>query len=331
MTWFERLMGFREASPAQVREKIRVEGDRLTSLVSGRTFIHGRLETPSLGELRRRVNRSEGRAGELSVREVVADVSDLHADEANAGCVFQVASQFNLLEMVGPSVTPERGVGIYENDGTQGPTCAIAAGAGTIYRNYFVPVDGRPGQSAERQIDCLSDLGAALGNSGERLWTMRNGYALASREGLREISERLQAASEDEVDGLRRLLRIGIQWDTQVTIGESAHTVTQAYCSALPVAYSEHPTSLWEDFARLVLEASYEATICAGILNVLSSGERRVFLTRLGGGAFGNRTAWIIDSIGRALALYADCDLEVAMVSYGAPTPAVRGLVEAFS
>ena len=56
------------------------------------------------------------------------------------------------------------------------------------------------------------------------------------------------------------MLRIGIQWNTQVTLNDSKHLVTQAYCSALPVAYSHHPSTLWAEFARLVLEAAYEVT-----------------------------------------------------------------------
>jgi hypothetical protein len=244
MIWFEDLTGFPEKSPSHVRHNIAVHGGKLTSCVNGKTFAFGRLETPSLGQLRRRVDRSPHRTGSLSLREVVVDVSDLHADQSNAGALFQVASQFNLLEMVGPRVTPERGVGIYENDRTQGPVCAIAAGAGTIYRNYFAIVDGQPGQTATRQIDCLSGVGEALGNNEQRLWEMRNGYALASREGLIEISERLDASSETERDQLRQRLRIGVQWNTQVTIKDSSHTVTQVYCSALPVAYSSHPPDL---------------------------------------------------------------------------------------
>lgn len=330
MTWFEELTGFREVSPDQVRENITVEGDTLTSLVNGRTFTHGRLETPSLGKLRQRVGPSPRATGRLTLEEVVGDVADLHADRSNAGSLFQVASQFNLLEMVGPRVTPERGVGIYEHDLTQGPACAIACGAGTIYRNYFVVVDGQPGQSVSRQIDCLSDLGEALGNSEDSLWEMRNGYALASRDGLIEISERLEASSEKERDHLRQRLRIGVQWNTQVTIRGSSHMVTQAYCSALPVAYGNHAPDLWGGFARLVLEASYEATICAAILNSQSTGINRVFLTLLGGGAFGNKTDWIVDGIERALRLYEDWDLDVAMVSYRASKPAVRHLVESF-
>ena len=300
MTWFEDLTGFREVSAEQVRENIRLDGDTLTSLVNGKTFTCGRLEIPSLGELRERVCSCDGTPGRLSLEEVVADVADLHADEQNAGSLFQVASQFNLLEMAGPSVTPEEGIGIYEDDHTQGPVCAIACGAGTIYRNYFAKIDGELGQTADRQIDCLADLGTALGNTEERLWQMRNGYTLASRDGLIDISERLEASTEKERDRLRERLRIGIQWDTQVTIGDSSHLVTQAYCSALPVAYSQHPSDLWESFARLVLEASYEATVCAAILNVQETENKRVFLTLLGGGAFGNRTGWIMASIERA-------------------------------
>ena len=328
MTWFEDLTGFREVSAEQVRENIRLDGDTLTSLVNGKTFTCGRLEIPSLGELRERVCSCDGTPGRLSLEEVVADVADLHADEQNAGSLFQVASQFNLLEMAGPSVTPEEGIGIYEDDHTQGPVCAIACGAGTIYRTYFAKIDGELGQTADRQIDCLADLGTALGNTEERLWQMRNGYTLASRDGLIDISERLEASTEKERDRLRERLRIGIQWDTQVTIGDSSHLVTQAYCSALPVAYSQHPSDLWESFARLVPEASYEATVCAAILNVQETGNKRVFLTLLGGGAFGNRTDWIMDSIERALRLYGDRDLEVAIVSYGTSKPTVRRLVK---
>jgi hypothetical protein len=330
MTWFEALAGFRETSPSRVRQNVAVDGDTLTSAVNGKVMVCGRLETPSLAELRARV-RSGGRgSGHLSAREVVADVQALHADVAQAGALFQVASQFNLLEMVSPSVTPEQGVGIYERDHTQGPACAIAAGAGTIYRNYFAPVHGHIGQSARHQIDCLADLGRGLGNADGRLWRMRNGYALASRDGLIEIATRLGASNEQERDALRTLLRIGIQWDTQVTLKACTHRVSQAYCAALPVAYAEHPSELWEDFARLVLEAAYEATLCAAIVNGRSTGNPRVFLTLLGGGAFGNETRWITDSITRVLRLYADWHVEVAIVSYGASNRDVRHLVTQF-
>ena len=328
MTWFETLTGFPEEFPQQVRDNITVDGQKLTSRRNGRVLVCGQLETPTLAELRERVHASGHKSGKISVREVVANVQHLHTNVSNAGSLFQVASQFNLLEMVSPNYTPEDGVGIYENDRTQGPACATAAGAGTIYRNYFAVVNGQTGQSAYNQIDCLADIGAALGNTQSRLWEMRNGYALASQSGLVEIAKRLQASSESELDGLRRLLRIGIQWNTQVTLNDCQHTVSQAYCSALPVAYSRHPSHLWASFARLILEAAYEATICTAILNAMRHGNNKLFLTLLGGGAFGNETAWIIAGIQRALTLYKDVELDIAIVSYGSPNPYIQQIVQ---
>ena len=326
--WFETLTGFPEETPQQVRANLTVDGKALKSQVNGNVLVCGQLETPSLGELRERVDSSGHGVGQISVREVVANVQHLHTNASNSGSLFQVASQFNLLEMMSPRATPEQGVGIYENDHTQGPACAVAAGAGTIYRNYFAIVNGQLGQSAENQIDCLADIGAALGNTESRLWEMRNGYALASQSGLVEVSNRLRASSESELDELRKLLRIGIQWDTQVTLNNSQHTVSQACCSALPVAYSPHSSTLWAEFARLVLEASYEATICTAILNSVRNGNNRLFLTLLGGGAFGNETAWIVGGIQRALNLYKHVDLDVAIVSYGSSKPYIQSLVK---
>ncbi len=329
MTWFESLTGFPESSPQKVRERITVAEEVLTSHVNGRSMRCGRLEIPSLAELRGRVagTSTQRQGGRVSLREIVADAQSLHADDSNRGALFQVASQFNLLEMASPCLTPEHGVSIYENDHTQGPACAIAAGAGTIFRNYFAKVHAQDGQSAGSQIDCLAALGSALGNSGNRLWEMRNGYALASRSGLDEISHRLSSSTEGELDQLRARLRIGIQWDTQVTLGNCTHLVSQAYCSALPCSYTDCPFKLWENFARLVLEASYEATVCAAVLNSRIAGNRKLFLTLVGGGAFGNATNWIIEAIEYALKRYEHSNLDVAIVSHTSSNRGVQDLI----
>ena len=328
MTWFEGLTGFSEISPQQVHANLLVDGNKLTSRANGKTYICGELEIPTLGELRERANSCSHLTGPISIREVVANVQGLHADKANAGSLFQVASQFNLLEMVGPSITPEHGVGIYEHDHTQGPACAIAAGAGTIYRNYFANVNGQVGQSAGNQVDCLSNFGAALGNSDGHLWQTKNGYALATRDGSVEISNRLKTSSESKLDELRQLLRIGIQWNTQVTLNGCQHCVTQAYCSALPVGYSNQPSSLWKEFAQLILEAAYEATFCAAILNSTRNGNNKLFLTLLGGGAFGNDMACILAAMRHALNLYKNASLEVMIVSYGSSNWQVQELLQ---
>ena len=155
--WFESLTGFKEESPEQVRANLSVNGTTMTSNVNGAQFTFGHLETPALKELRLAVDQIP-ESGAQTVSELVADVQDLHKSPDSAGATFQVASQFNLLEMVSPGATPEDGVAIYEFDPTQGPACAIAAGAGTIYRNYFAKVNGRIGQSADQQIDCLGPI-----------------------------------------------------------------------------------------------------------------------------------------------------------------------------
>lgn len=232
MTWFQTLTACSEDSRAEVHRQLAVEGVRLRSLKNGRDWICGTLEVPTLSQLRERVCKLAPVNSPVTVREVVADVQKLHADPRNSNALFQVASQFNLLEMTSPHVTPEHGIGIYETDRTQGPACAIAAGAGTIYRNYFAAVNGRVGQTADNQIDCLEGVGALLGNSGQKLWNMTNGYALPSSSGLATIDRKLESMDESARDQLRQALRIGLQWDTQVTMGTATHLVSQAYCSA---------------------------------------------------------------------------------------------------
>lgn len=329
MNWFETIAGCSEKSVEFVHEQLSVDGEWLRSSGNGGEWRCGTLEVPSLAELRERAGNLETPAGlRTSIREVVADVQQLHRDPASVGALFQVASQFNLLEMISPDVCPEDGVGRYERDFTQGPACAIAAGAGTIYRNYFVPLDGQVGQTVDRQIDCLADVGAWLGNADDSLWDMRNGYALASRAGLKVIRERLGELDEATRDELRGLLRIGLQRDTQVTLDDCSHVVTQAYCSALPVAYGWPSADEWAPFAKLVLEAAYEATLCAAVENAVRTGSHQVYLTLLGGGAFGNRMEWISDAIYRAVQRHAACGLEIAVVSYGRSSSEVRGLVE---
>ncbi|MDI9331727.1 MAG: hypothetical protein QM527_10560 [Alphaproteobacteria bacterium] len=328
MTWFESLTGCSEQSVQQVRANLHVQGPWLHSRINGVMWHAGHLSTPSLAELRAQVSLLPHLNQANRVREVVANVQHLHADPAHAQALFQVASQFNLLEMVGPNVTPERGIGIYEHDRTQGPACAIAAGAGTIYRNYFVPLGDQLGQTADRQIDTLADLGALLGNDTQKLWRMTNGYVLPSADGLKAIDLRLAESDHAELDRLRASLRVGLHADTQVTLTEGGHRVSQIYASALPVAYSPHPKRWWARFAQLVLEAAYEATLCAGILNAQKTGQRKVFLTPLGGGAFGNETDWIIGAIKRALRVSQGHALDVAVVSYGRSQPAVRQLLD---
>lgn len=66
--------------------------------------------------------------------------------------------------------------------------------------------------------------------------------------------------------------------------------------------------------------------LCAAILNAHETGCNRVFLTSLGGGAFGNPTHWITDAITRALNLSGDRRLDVNFLSYGQTTYEIKAI-----
>jgi len=346
MDWFERLTGFLETSYEGTRCQLEIQGTQLHSRINGKSYAIGTLELVSLGELRQRVQAAGSLPGRLKVRVVRGDVRLLHQAPEYADALFQVASQFNLLEMVSPNVTPEQGVTRYEGDPTQGPACAIAAGAATIYRNYFAPVAGGIGQTHDRQLDGLADLGAALeeaigkaqGQPVEPLWDMRNGYAMGTRSGLDAITAHLASITGGEIDALRGRLRIGVHSDVEVTdasgpadLSDHPRTrVSQAFCSALPVSYSRVPKAAWRLFACLVLEAAYEATLWAGVLNAQRGNSNVVLLTRLGGGAFGNDDDWIDAAMRRALDKVVGFALDVQLVSRSAPSRELLQMVRDF-
>ena len=336
MDWFERLTGFREQGYDSNRSQLAVEGRELVSRVNGRRFGIGEMELLSLGELRARARAAGGLPGRLRVGVVQGDVRKMHQSPENSGALFQVASQFNLLEMVSPDVTPEQGVTRYQHDRTQGPACAMAAGAATIYRNYFADVDGVQGQTAARQLDGLADIGTALGDALGRpvvqLWTMRNGYAMCTQSGLDAIAAHLESPDSVRSASLGDLLRIGVHWNVEVTdgAGPAAPHVSQAFCSALPVSYSPVAPSHWRVFASVVLRAAYEATMWAAVCNARRAGSNTVLLTRLGGGAFGNDEAWIQAAMRSALQAVRECDLNVQLVSYGAPSADLLELATEF-
>lgn len=215
------------------------------------TFHVGPFEDPQVSELRARVravaesNDAPQGLGGLSFENVAGESRSMHLDPSNAQAVFQVASQFNCLEMVGPDVRPEDGVTRYVFDRTQGPACALACPAGTVWRNYFWAGRGQAGGD-DQQLDTTRDAAALLDNQKHNYWQMNNGYLLPTRkDGLAELAQRLttEPGLRDEV---RSVLRAGVHWDT-ATVAEPPHRVAQVFCSAVPVAYARGASDAdWE-------------------------------------------------------------------------------------
>ncbi|QAY79981.1 hypothetical protein ETR14_18655 [Sphingosinicella sp. BN140058] len=319
---------------SETQRRLEAADGYLRSQINGRTYGAGFLSMPSLGELRAAsaARRSKGR---LRLSTCSGDVRRMHADPNNAGALFQVASQFNLLEMTGPEISPEDGVTRYRWDHTQGPACAMAAGAATIYRNYLVPVGGQTGQTRNRQLNALDQferrLAEDIDTAGAPPWSMENGYALPSDSDLQRISEWLTHADPNALDELRACLKIGLHEDVEVTDVQPGPRVSQAFCSAMPVSYSGLQPALWRPLATLVLEAAYEATLHAAARMAAEGGSNRVLLTRLGGGAFGNAASWIDHAIVRAVGLFAQHDLDVVFVSFSEPDPFELRLIEDYA
>ena len=181
------------------------------------------------------------------------------------------------------------------------------------------------GQSEDRQINNLDELEIKLGNRG--LWTIINGYTFSDINKLNELNQLLRSKSVEEVNSLRDVIKIGIQQNVGVVFNNKTLRlyndneiekvrVTQLYCSALSCGYSGVDNSHWELFARLVLEAAYEASLWAVIThppnnnknnnkcnnsNNNNNDSKDVYLTFLGGGVFKNDMNWILQAMARAI------------------------------
>ncbi len=304
----------------------------LKSNVNGREFAIGTFSTPTLASLRSDALASITERHAPSIRhEAITDVFRMHGQNERA--VFQAASQFNCLEFPSPETTPERGVTGYAYDETQGPACALACAAGTIYRNYFTTVASntgsgevtQAGQTKDCQLNNLDMLEDLLDNVTNRYWRVDNGYTFSNADAL----GRLNTVLEDwrlrgDWHKLESSIKVGLHSDVGVTFEsrfkEISHDVrvTQVYCSALSCAYSGVGNTHWEKLARLVLNANYEATIWAAVLNRNSGGSKTVYLTFLGGGVFGNEPEWIASAIGTAVAkaTIAGADIDVVICHY---------------
>lgn len=350
-SWFEEVFCFREKSGQdgyrQTQEQFSFDpsSGRLRSGGGASEFAAGRFATPSLEELRAR-NGDLDQAGvelggrPLSVREVIADVSELHTLDENRYATFQAASQFNALEHTSQFGLPEEGITCYAGDHTQGPACAVACAPGTVVRNYFA-FGPKEGQTRKRQVENLADVEELLDNETHGYLRVQSGYTMSSEDPLCKLNAALGEDAE-LCEGVRRKLRIGVQEDTEVVCSNFGSTmyekgphgpllVTQAYCSAISVSYSGIEPAYWERFARLILESLYEATLYVALENHRrhpeEPGARRVFLTAVGGGVFGNKMSWVNAAMRKAFTKFEQVGLDIILVSYCDHTEEFQDLI----
>jgi hypothetical protein len=325
MKWFENLYGFEEYAyqsrndiinfkktqenftlSAEDENDLELNGNLiLNSITNSKSFPIGKFSSPSLKELRLKGkelikdNNIDFNNSLIIEHRPINDILKMHSQFPNS--VFQAASQFNNLEFPNPKCIPENGISQYPSDRTQGPACAMACASGTLYRNYFVKVDNNEkstrGQTEFSQLNNLSELEELIDNKKENYFQIINGYSYATEESLIRLSQLIEFDREILLESIK----IGLHEDVGVVYeSRSFQTndiindirVTQCYCSALSCAYSGIRNNYWQSFAKLILEANYEATLWAALINSLKNDgnirNNEVYLTFLGGGVFGS-------------------------------------------
>lgn len=289
----------------------------LCNLTTGQEWDTGILELPSLGSLRALSGNLSGQgSGRLSVlcgsRDLgKVDVGYLQALPENDGAVFQVASNFNALEL--KSRRDEQAmleIGNYVHDKTQGPFASISAAPGLFLRHYYpfyspdtTPSDWRQVYDG-RQLELLGELPL----------TVENGY-LDLNDTVMEKKLSLD------------LFRVAHHRDIQVVFGlvdGHVHSkighhqrVSQVFTATTDLAstnrgfFQRHPVEV-ERLTKFLLRGAYEGTLRVA----LTSGRQRVFLTLIGGGVFGNPPSWIVDTLEDLLDLIVSCGLHVTVNTY---------------
>ena len=260
--------------------------------VGERNFHAGRFGTRSIGELRQdllpRARDGSVRLWALLGQDALTDIGALQA-WAGTGTLFQVASQFNCLEATGASVVPVRA---YFSDPTQGPRASISAFPGTLLRHYGAPgLDGsRFVQTDSLQINLLHRaLPTAAG-------TVRAGYLVG--DGLNDPDYAATALSErfDQIQvGVHAEVEVvlGCEWDGAVPPG---CRIAQVFTSTFAGGHYSPGVAITGNvrvICRQLLRAAYLGTLLAAAgLN-----QRRVVLTLIGGGVFGNPHELIWEAI----------------------------------
>ena len=296
------------------------EENNMIHTPNGNKFGTGNLEIISLEELRTKIsNHSHNNGNIVFTHSKPTNVQELIIDSQNKNSTFQVASQFNLLEMPHYSYTPERGIGGYWYDPTQGPGCCIRTIGATLFRNYFVQMnDGQIGQNKNNQINCIENLLDFINSDGDIRWEFVNGYILIDSKNMFTINQKLSLLTDSERENLKGLLEVGIHTNVQTNNEDSVldHNVNLVLCSALPIRYmglNQDESSL---FCQLILEATYEATIISSIINRKSMDEK-LYLTKVGGNAFGNSHVWIANAILLSCKKYEHHSLDIQLVHFG--------------
>jgi hypothetical protein len=317
--WFQHLFGFRE-SVTSVYSHLSVvdhaDHSEIISRVNGRHFRADKFSVRNLSSFPALQPIGGGTLNVL--RGHGADDHRVNALSAqslpeNDGATFQAASNFNCLELMSAEQTAADGVTGYVFDNTQGPALALAAGPAAVYRNYFVKhADGREGQ-LDHEIELLA-------RSPLRPF-VKHGYPQIDRA----ASERLAWYNWSDLSQFAVGVHEGCEITTTISGGGYADAPAgrithQVFAAALNFARDVVMTDSTLEVARALLAGEYRATVIAAwelsLRHPDRAGSKRLYLTFLGGGVFGNPRNVICEAISGCADLIVQSGLQVYVVCF---------------
>lgn len=365
-TWFSKIYGFHEMLNGKsvvnrlmkisINEQGRIYLTHTNGLGHVSSFDAGIPLYKSTGDLlleaERVIHEMPPQPVGITYREIHADVKNLHANPELAGSLFQVASQFNSLEMATPQHTPEMGITIYEHDRTQGPVCAMACPTGTLYRNYFIMHNERDKprmpQTETNQINTLETIIDKFQKSDLEYkvdFVVKNGYILpATIEDSNKLNEMI--GWPGAIEGMANDVNYVIQEDVPVLLNPTKpdpvpHKVSQIYCSGFPLAYSistekndgllgpaeqatiktsggvEWYAYMNRTLIKMITTAMYTATLSHAVNMTKTQGKRvKVFLTLVGTGVFGADEKFVKGIMKDVIRKYSHFPIDLYLVKF---------------
>lgn len=229
------------------------------------------------------------------------DAFSMQSLPENDGATYLAASNFNCLEFTSRIDSVRNGVTDYIYDNTQGPYTALACPQSAVYRNYFYehPNKNATGQLKE-QINLLSKTPLKV----------ENGYAIISTSDTSDLVEKKFNWSDENN------YPVGVHNNCDVLLTRASNRKFKIVDKKSKPIIANHvyaaSFNLYDDVVmnnftlqilQHILEAEYKSTILSAWENSIKmeeegrQGAKKLFLTLLGGGVFGNPKDIIAKSI----------------------------------
>ena len=299
-TWFFNTFGFNED------ENYHINRTKLKNHLNIVDIKDGKLEFYNLSRIKHDiieldieyVTNSSFNAP-ITFEHIIGDIIDLQKNLENNDASFQIASQFNCLEMIDQYVSPIDGITNYYKDKTQGPLAVICTPYALAWRNYVFK-----DYTHESQIDMTHDLLSYFQTINLSIsWHVINGYLIIDEDNLNKINEILKI--EVLYNNAKEYVVVCMQRNVNVILnGVYYNTISHIFCSGIPLSY--YPNNMinkndWNLLSMLILETQYELTmLCSIYNNILKNNNQPLFLTKIGVGAFGMNKNILIKAIEKA-------------------------------